>query len=162
MRTVPRIIALHLGHLSIMSEQLSQQIISAHGRNSVCIASALHLLQIIEAFNLSFSDLKHCNRSVLDETAQHGLGICSIAKQMSVFGLNKLSFCVQSRKICLACSVDIFQSVFVADKFLWHIGFSQNACKLFPTNMCGYSRSFSQEIVDQIDKLSFSNNVLLQ
>src|SRR6218665_4087279 len=54
MCTVPRIPALHLGYLS---EQLSQQIISAQGRNSVCIASALHLLQIIEAFSLSFSDL---------------------------------------------------------------------------------------------------------
>src|SRR6218665_798699 len=114
MRTVPRIIALHLGHLSIMSEQLSQQVISAHGRNSVCIASALHLLQIIEAFNLSFSDLKQCNRSVLDETAQPSLIIFSIAKQMLVFGPNKLSFRVRSHKICLTCSFDIFQSVFVS------------------------------------------------
>src|SRR6218665_1792738 len=120
MRTVPRIIALHLGHLSIMSEQLSQQIISAHGRNSVCIASALHLLQIIEAFNLSFSDLKHCNRSVLDETAQHGLGICSIAKQRLVFGPSKFGLFV--------CGVV---------KFVWRAELIYFNLSLLPKSSCG-------------------------
>src|SRR6218665_574274 len=82
--------------------------------------------------------------------------------KVSIWSKQIWSFRVRSGQICLACRVDIFQSVFVAEKFLWHIGFSQNACKLLPTNRCGYSRSFSYEIVDQIDKVSFINDVLLQ
>src|SRR6218665_2328262 len=71
MRTVPRT-------LGLQSEHLSQQIIPAHGRNSVCTSSTLHLWQMMEAFNLSLSDPRRCNCFALDEAIQHGLGMCSI------------------------------------------------------------------------------------